>query len=102
MRAGLMAAKGKRKHLTLEDKVKIISYAEDNPQVGVRAIAESHGIGKTQVSDILRNKASIQATYASNISTHKKSRVSKYSEVNEALYFWYNLACSKNRSPVSI
>ena len=96
-RAGSMAAK--RKHLTLESKVKIISYAEENPKVGIRAIAETYGIGKTQVSDILRNKVSIKAAYASNFSTHKKCRVSKYSDVNEALYSWYNLACSKNIYP---
>ena len=59
----------------------------------------SHGMGKTQVSDILRNKATIKAAHASNISTHKKSRASKYSEVNQALYSWYNLACSKNIYP---
>jgi len=60
-------------------------------RVGIRAIAESHGIGKTQVSNILRNKVSIKAAYASNISTRKKCRVSKYSDVNEALYSWYKL-----------
>ena len=59
LKLGSMAAK--RKHLTLESKVKIISYAEEHPTVGIRAIAESHGIGKTQVSDILRNKVSIEA-----------------------------------------
>ena len=77
-------------HLTLESKIKIISCAEDNPRVGVRAIAEIYGIGKTQVSDILRNKVSTKAA-----STHKKCRVSKYSDVNVALYSWYSMACSK-------
>ena len=79
--------------------MKIISYAEENPKVGIRAIAETYGIGKTQVSDILRNKVSIKAAYVSNFSTHKKCRVSKYSDVNEALYSCYNLACSKNIYP---
>ena len=97
-RAGLMAAK--RKHLTLENKVKIISYAEENPKVGIRAIAETYGIGKTQVSNILRSKVSIKAAYESNLSTHKKYCVSKYSDVNEALFTWYNLACSKNSYPI--
>ena len=92
-----MAAK--RKHLTLKSKVKIISYAEENLKIGVRAIAETYGIGKTQVSDMLRNKVSIKAAYEWNISTHKKCCVSKYSDVNEALYSWYNLACSKHIYP---
>ena len=86
-----MAAK--RKYLTLE------SNAEDNPWVGVRTIAEIYGIGKTQVSDILRNKVSIKAAYESNSSTRKKCCVSKYSDVNVALYSWYSMACSKNIYP---
>ena len=48
-RALEMAAKDKRKHLTFESKVKIISYAEENCQVGIRI----YGIGKIELSAIL-------------------------------------------------
>ena len=51
------------------------------------------------MSDIFRNKLFIKAAYAFNFSTHKKCHVSKYSDVNEALYSWYNLPCSKNIYP---
>ena len=57
--------------------------------VSVRAIAEAMGnIGKTQVADILKQKESILVAYESNASTSKKSRASKFSDVDEALYEW--------------
>ncbi len=35
----------------------------------------------------------------SRVHTSKTSRVSEYSEINEAPYEWYTLACSKNVFP---
>ena len=48
---------------------------------------------------MLKNKESILASYESNASTSKQGRTSKFSDVNEALYQWYCLACSKNICP---
>ena len=39
------------------------------------------------------------AAFEANVSTHKKCRVSKFSDINEALYDWYNMATSKNIYP---
>ena len=39
------------------------------------------------------------AVYESNASTSKKCRLSKFSDVNEQLYEWYTMACSKNIYP---
>ena len=39
------------------------------------------------------------AGFEANVSTHKKCRVSKFSDINEALYDWYNMATSKNIYP---
>ena len=94
-----MASGRKRTHLSLEKKTEVIKYAKDNSGVCVRAVAETFGIGKTQVSEILKNKESILAAYESNASTIKKCRVSKFSDVNERLYEWYTMACSKNIYP---
>ena len=54
-----------------------------------------------KVSNILKSKEStcILAAYESNTSTSKKCRVSKFSDVNERLYEWYSMACSKNTYP---
>ena len=84
--------------MSIEKKVEVIK-AKDHTRVGVRALAESFGIGKTQVSEILKNKETILAAYESNASTSKKPRLSKYSDVNEKLYEWYTMACSKNIYP---
>ena len=59
------------------------------------ALAESFGIGKTQFSVILKEKESTLTVYEYNASMNKKSKVSKFSDVNEALYEWYTMACSK-------
>ena len=47
----------------------------------------------------MKNKESILAAFEANVSTHKKCRVSKFSDINEALYEWYNMATSKNIYP---
>ena len=44
------------------------------PGVGIRAIGEQFKISKTQVSDILKNKDSIQTAFESNLDTHQKPR----------------------------
>ena len=53
-----MATVKKRAHLSIDKKFEVIKYAADHPGVGVRAIGEQFKIGKTQVSDILKNKDS--------------------------------------------
>lgn len=94
-----MATAKKRVHLSIDKKVEVIKYAADHPGVGVRAIGEQFKIGKTQVSDILKNKDSIQTAFESNLATHQKPRNSKFSSVNEALYEWFRMACAKNIYP---
>lgn len=89
----------KRVHLSLETKVKVINQAKSDSQVTVRSLAETFGCGRTQISDILKNKESILLAYESNASTCKKRRASKFGDVNEALYQWYRMACSKNIYP---
>ena len=48
---------------------------------------------------ILKNKDSILAAFEANVSTHKKCRVSKFSDINEAMYDWYTMAVSKKMYP---
>lgn len=94
-----MASSKKRAHLSLETKVQVINQAKANSQLTVRSLAEMFGCGRTQISDILKNKDEILSAYESNASTSKKKRISKFSDVNEALYQWYCMACSKNIYP---
>lgn len=83
----------KRVHLSLEAKVEV-TKANSEPGMRVRSLAEKFGCGKTRISDILKNKESILVAYESNASTSEKKRSSKFSDINEALYQWYQTACS--------
>ncbi len=89
----------KRVVLNLEQKIEVIKHAAENPGISFRAIGEKHGIGKTQVSTILKSKDSIIAAFESNSPTYKRARMSKFSSVNEALYSWYTAACSNKTRP---
>ena len=94
-----IATAKKRVHLSIDKKVEVIKYAADHPGVSVRAIGEQFKIGKTQVSDILKNKDSIHTAFESNLATHQKPRNSKFSSVNKALYEWFCMECAKNIYP---
>ncbi len=92
----------KRCHLTLEKKVEVIKKSKSDPSLSVRALGEIFGCGKTQISTILKSKESIITLYESNASSllaRRKPRTSEYSDINDALYKWYLLACSKNIYP---
>ena len=92
----------KRKHLTLEDKVKIIKKHKEGRSV--QALKEEYVCGQTQIYSILKLKESIMNTYESNASSSShtlghKARNSSFSKINDSLYEWYLLACSKNIYP---
>ena len=70
----------------------------------IQAISEELRCGKTQIYGVLKDKESIIALFESNASSsvchsRKRTRLSEYSEINEALYEWYLLTCSKNIYP---
>ena len=82
----------------------MIQIASKNTGASVRTLGECFQCGRTQIASILREKASILALYKANASgdsfhTWKRSCNSKYADINEALYKWYLLACSKNIYP---
>ena len=43
----------KRKYFSLEEKVKIITYAEENPQLGSRKLAAEFGCGRTCIQTLM-------------------------------------------------
>lgn len=96
-----MASKQIRNFLTLKRKVDVIREKERNPSMTHRTLAEMFDCGRTQVAQIIKKKDSIMALYQSNAPGSrniltKVSRTSDYQEINEALYKWYTIACSKN------
>ena len=93
----------RRNYLSLEKKVEVVKHLEKNPGMSIRALGEIFGCGKTQIAQILKNNESILSLYQANISGSRvhtsKSRTSEYVKVNDALYKWFILACSKNVYP---
>lgn len=87
----------KRKRLTLAQKIEIIKFVETE-NVGVRAVAEKFNIGKTQVSDILKNKVSLSKTYMEQGSEKSKRKFPKSNgEIIDIVMFqWYLHACVNN------
>ena len=51
----------------------------------MRALADNLSCNKMQIAAILMQKESILASYESNASTSRKSRPSKFVNINEAL-----------------
>ena len=92
-----------RNCLSLEKKVEVIQHQQKNPTISIRALGELFNCGKTQIAYILNNKAAILSLFHQHAPGSRhitgKSRVSEFADVNEALYKWFCIACSKNIYP---
>ena len=91
-----------RVHLSLKKKVEVIETSRKYRTLTLKALGDLFGCSKMQIGKILKNKESILASYGANDSgesAYRNSRSSEYAEVNEVLYEWYKLACSKNIYP---
>ncbi|XP_011406639.1 PREDICTED: tigger transposable element-derived protein 4-like [Amphimedon queenslandica] len=99
-----MSTTKKRNDLSLQLKYEVIQRAEKEPKIGVRRLADIFSCGKTQISCILRDKERIKDLYESNSNgglcqVRKRIRTSEYSDVNDSLYQWYQLAVKRNLYP---
>ena len=81
----------KRNFLSLEKKLEVIKYMyqQKNPRISIRAVGEQFNCGKTQIANILKNKAAILSLFHQNASGSRhitgKSRTSEFADINEAL-----------------
>jgi len=92
---------GKRKRLTLAQKIEIIKFVEAE-NVGVRAVAEKFNIGKTQVSDILKNKVYLLQTFVEQGSEKSKRKFPKSDgEIIDTVIFQWYLHARVNNIPIS-
>lgn len=92
---------GKRKRLTLAQKIEVIKFVEAK-NVGVRAVAEKFNIGKTQVSDILKNKAYLSQTFVQQGSENSKRKFPKSDgEIIDIVIFQWYLHARVNYLPIS-
>jgi hypothetical protein len=92
---------GKRKRLTLAQKIEVIKFVEAE-NVGVRAVAEKFDIGKTQVSDILKNKVYLSQTFVEKGSENSKRKFPKSDgEIIDIVIFQWYLHARVNNLPIS-
>ena len=77
-----LSARMKRKNLSLNEKMKVIDYADKNSKLGCRIIADNFSIGKTCVSNILRNTKTLQMEYEFFTGNCKKLRHGQHHLIN--------------------
>lgn len=94
-----LSAALKRKCLSLDEKMDILNYAKDHPKMGCRQIAEHFSIGKTAVSNILKNSADLRKDFEFFKGNYKKRRHGKYHTINEILFKWYGKCTAANVYP---
>ena len=91
-----LSARMKRKNLSLDEKMKVIDYANKNPKIGCRVITEYFSIGKTCFSNILRDTKALQRKYEFFKGNCKKLRHGQYHLIYEILIAWYKKYASAN------
>lgn len=93
-----MTTPKKRKVLPLEDRVSVIRKHERDG-LSARKIAESLGVGKTQIQNILLEKESILKQWEEGQGSDRKyckKRKCVYGDINDLVWEWFTVARSKN------
>ena len=89
----------KRTRLSLNDKIKILNYASENPKKGCRDIANHFQIGKTAAATILRDGKKLRKEYEFFKGDCKTKRTGQFMVINEILYKWYGKCCAAGIYP---
>uniref|UniRef100_A0A2S2QB75 Tigger transposable element-derived protein 6 n=1 Tax=Sipha flava TaxID=143950 RepID=A0A2S2QB75_9HEMI len=88
----------KRKHLTLTEKIKLLDfYQKEN--VSARTLADKFGIGRTQATDLIKNRETILKLWKSHGNDQMKTtkrRKTESGNINEVVYEWFCAARAKN------
>ena len=91
-----MAAQNTKTMLSIEQKLKLLDYAKENPKESCRTLSTKFIVGKTQIAAVLKNETELRAAYATyrgdNPGNNKRAGQGRYQEINEALYKWFSLA----------
>ena len=89
----------KRTRLSLNDKIKILNYASENPKKGCRDIANQFQIGKTAAATILRDGKKLRKEYEFFKGDCKTKGTGQFMVINEILYKWYGKCCAAGVYP---
>jgi IS30 family transposase len=88
----------KRKHLTLTERIKLLDfYQKEN--VSARTLADKFGIGRTQATDLIKNRGTILKLWKSHGNDQMKTtkrRKTESGNINEVIYEWFCADRAKN------
>ena len=78
----------KRKIFSLAEKNRIINYAEENPHLSSRKLAEEFGCGRTCIQRLIKQKEDIRTDWkcSENFSLKKKGRSEEFQDINSAVW----------------
>ena len=84
----------KRKFFSLAEKVKIINYAEENPHLSSRKLAEEFGCGRTCIQTLIKQKEDILTDWkcCENSSLKKKGRSEEFQDIDNSVWRWFFVA----------
>ena len=85
------SAKRARNELSLDKKLHVVEeYESTNGSLGIRKLAEKYMCGKTEISNIIKNKVSVGEQYEKGLPHGKKrNRTSQFSDLNDAVWELY-------------
>ena len=78
-----LSAALKRKCLSLDEKIVILDYTDEHPKMSCRKIAENFSVGKTAVSNILKDGKNLRKDFEFFKGNYRKPRHGKYHVINE-------------------
>ncbi|GBM84948.1 Tigger transposable element-derived protein 4 [Araneus ventricosus] len=94
----LIKMTSKKKRLNLKEKIDVLKVIEKE-KLSVRRLAERFHVGKTQISELLKDKEGIRKMWVLNSNENLKNlkfRKIETSEIDEVLMKWFRSARAKN------
>ncbi|GBM41458.1 hypothetical protein AVEN_130927-1 [Araneus ventricosus] len=88
----------KRKRLTLKENIDVPEVS-GKEKLSVRCLAERFKVGKTQISELLKDKDEIRKMWMVNSNENSKNlkfRKTETSEIDEVVIKWFRSARTKN------
>ena len=84
----------RRKFFSLAEKNKIINYAEENPHLSSRKLADEFGCGRTCIQTLIKQKEDMlnDCKCCENSSLKKKGRSEEFQDINNAVWRWFCMA----------
>ena len=89
----------KRTRLSLEEKIKILNYSNENSKNSCREIAAQFQIGKIAGSSILKDGKKLRKEFEFFKGDCKTKRSGQFSLINETLCKWYGRCCAAGIYP---